>query len=122
MSPLDISVTAAECGPVVVLSGEADLTTLTALNSVLNAQIFACPQLLVVDLSRLRFADSTTIAALALAARTLREQGGRMELLCPQPAVSRVLSLTGMDQVLVVRHESGWPLGPGGLHEGDGFL
>jgi anti-sigma B factor antagonist len=103
MSMLDISVTEARCGPVVVLSGEADLTTLAQLNSVLNEQIWAGFRLVTVDLSMLRFADSATIAALAQAARALRDRGGELELLRPQPAVARVLSLTGVDQTVIVR-------------------
>jgi anti-sigma B factor antagonist len=90
-------------GPVLVLAGEADLTSLDQLNSALNAQLWAGVHLLTVDLSRLRFADSATVAALVHAARALRDQGGCLELLRPLPAVARVLSLTGVDQVLVVR-------------------
>jgi anti-sigma B factor antagonist len=103
MSLLDISVTQAQSGAVVTLSGEADLTTLGLLNSVLNEQIWAGISLVTVDLSGLRFADSATIAALAQAARTLRDQGGDLELLHPQSAVARVLSLTGVDRTLTVR-------------------
>jgi anti-sigma B factor antagonist len=103
MKLLDICVTETESGPVVVLSGEADLTTLGQLNSALNAQISAGAQLLTVDLSRLRFADSASITALARAARALRDRGGDLALLDPQPAILRVLSLTGVDQSLTVR-------------------
>lgn len=103
MKLLEISVTAGDCGPVIVLSGEADLTTLTQLNGVLNDQMSAGARFLTVDLSKLRFADSASIAALAMAARTLRDQGGKLELLDPQPAIARVLSLTGTDQIVTVR-------------------
>jgi len=103
VSLLDVSVTEAESGPVVVLAGEADVNTLAQLNSVLNDQIWAGARLVTVDLSGLRFADSATIAALVSAARTLRDQGGDLELLSPRSAVDRVLSLTGVDQALIVR-------------------
>jgi anti-sigma B factor antagonist len=104
---LEISVTAGDAGPVVVLAGEADLNSLDRLNGALNEQIWAGARLVSVDLSRLRFADSATVGALVLAHRTLQDQGGRLELLRPQSAVARILSLTGVDQVLSVRGESG---------------
>jgi anti-sigma B factor antagonist len=103
---LEVSVSDGDNGPVLALSGEADLTTLRQLNSALDEQIWAGPRLLTVDLSRLRYADSATIAALVHAARTLRGQGGELELLRPQSAVARVLSLTGVDQALTVRGET----------------
>ena len=92
-----------------VLSGEADLTTLDQLNSALNKQIWAGVRLLTVDLFHLRFADSATIAALALAARTLTAQGGQLELLRPQPAVARVLQLMGVDQAVTVKAKGSSP-------------
>jgi anti-sigma B factor antagonist len=103
MNLLNLSVTGAASGPVIVLSGEADLTTLAELSGVLNEQIWAGARLVTVDLSGLRFADSASITALAQAARALRDQGGDLELLDPQQSVARILSLTGVDQVLTVR-------------------
>ncbi len=100
---LQVRVAEDERGPVLVLSGEADLTTLDQLNGALDAQIWAGARLLTVDLSGLTYADSASIAALLLAARTLRGQGGELELLHPQPIVARVLSLTGVDQAMTVR-------------------
>jgi anti-anti-sigma factor len=97
---LDISVTNGLSGPVLSLAGEADVTTLAQLNSALDTQIHTGARLLTVDLSRLRFADSATVAALIAAARSMRGQGGRLEVLHPRPAVARILQLTGADQIL----------------------
>lgn len=115
MGMLDISVTDGGSGPVLALAGEADLTTLPQLASALRAQMGASPRLVTVDASRLRFADSATIAALIAAARTLRDRGGQLELLQPQPAVARTLELTGADQFLAVRGEPA--AGPGPARE-----
>ncbi len=100
---LEVSLTESESGPTVILVGEADLTSLGRLNSALDAKIEAGTRLLTVDVSGLRFADSASVAALALAARTLRDRGGQLELLGPQPAVARILSLTGVDQFMAIR-------------------
>ena len=105
VSLLHVSLNEGEHGPVLALSGEADLTTLGELNGALEEQIRAAARLLTVDLSMLRYADSASIAALVRAARTLREQGGELELLHPQQAVARILSLTGVDQVVTIRCE-----------------
>jgi anti-sigma B factor antagonist len=103
MCLLDVSVAAGEAGPVVTLSGEADLTTVAALREALSAQIDGGARHLTVDLSRLRFADSPALRALALAGRAIKEAGGELELVRPQPAVARVLELLCLDQVLTVR-------------------
>ena len=110
-SLLDIRVAVTETGPVMMLSGEADVTTLAQLEDALNAQIAAGARVLTVDLSGLRFADSATIGALARAARTLKAQGGRLDLLNPQPGPARVLTLLGIDEILTVRGGTG--PGPG---------
>jgi anti-sigma B factor antagonist len=103
MGLLDIRVAPGDAGPVVMLSGEADMTTRTQLEDALNAQITAGARILTVDLSGLRFADSATIGALTAAARTLKAQGGRLDLLDPQPGLARMLTLLGVDEILTVR-------------------
>lgn len=105
MNSLDISVIEEGTGPVLVLAGEADLTTLAQLKNALDTQLQADAQRLRIDLSRLRFADSATVAALVTAARTLRNRGRQLVLLHPQPSVARVLKLTGADRALGWRGE-----------------
>jgi anti-sigma B factor antagonist len=94
---------AGESGPVVVLSGEADLVSAGRVSDLLTAQLAAGAQDLRVDVSGLSFADSATVRALVLAARTLRERHGSLILIRPQSAVIRVLELMGATQVLVVQ-------------------
>jgi anti-sigma B factor antagonist len=100
---LEISVAAGEAGPVLTLSGEADLTTVAELTEALTAQLAIGARHLTVDLSRLRFADSAAIRALVLADRTLKKRGGGLTLTHPQPVVARALSLLGVDQALEIR-------------------
>jgi anti-anti-sigma factor len=100
---LDISVAAGESGPVVTLSGEADATTMAELTEALTAQLASGVRHLTADLSGLRFADSAVIRELVMADRKLKDRGGRLELVNPQPAVARALSLLGVDQVIEVR-------------------
>jgi anti-anti-sigma factor len=51
------------------------------------------------------FADSATVQALVLAARTLKERGGILALRHPQPAVARLLALTGADQMFAIEED-----------------
>src|SRR6202007_764865 len=90
----------AEPGPVLTLSGEADLTTVAELSEALTAQLASGARHLTVDLSRLRFADSAVIRSLVLADRTLKQRGGGLALAHPQPVVARALSLLGVDQAI----------------------
>ena len=105
-TPLSIRVTAGESGPVLMLSGEADITTLAQLENALSAQLAAGAGILTVDLSGLGFADSATIGALVRAARTLKSQGRRLNLASPQPALARMLALLGVDKVVPIRDDA----------------
>jgi anti-anti-sigma factor len=104
---LEISVAAGDAGPVMMLSREADLTTAAELTEALSAQLASGARQLTVDLSRLRFADSAVIRALVLAGRTLKDRGGGLALVYPQPVVARALSLLGVDQAIEVRDGMG---------------
>ena len=114
MGPLSITVAAGDCGPVLVLSGEADMTTVPELSAALTAQIDAGVRRLTVDLSGLRFADSATVGALIAASRSLRAAGGTLVLSRPQSVVARTLNLLGVDRVIPVRGGTGAGTGPDG--------
>ncbi|HEY2639878.1 MAG TPA: hypothetical protein VGI66_08335 [Streptosporangiaceae bacterium] len=94
MSPLEISATAGESSSVVVLVGEADLTSAARLN--------------------LRFADSAAIRARMVAALILRDQGGSPVLWHPQQLVISALSLLGIDRMFTVGGQQQNGTGPDG--------
>jgi anti-anti-sigma factor len=103
---LAASVAAGASGPVIVLSGEADLTTVAQLSALLTAQLSREVRQLTIDVSELRFADSASIRALMLAARALKERGGNLVLLRPQQPITRLLALTGAEQIFTIRTEA----------------
>lgn len=103
---LTASVAAGASGPVVVLSGEADLTSAAQLNALITAQLSGGTRQLTVDVSGLRFADTASIRTLVLAARTLKERGGSLVLLRPRPTLARVLDLLGAAQMFTIRGET----------------
>jgi anti-sigma B factor antagonist len=100
---LRASVAAGQSGPLITLSGEADLADAAELSALISAQLSDGTQVLTIDMSGLHFADSATIRTLVLAARTLKERAGRLVLLRPQPPVARVLELLGADQMFTIQ-------------------
>jgi anti-sigma B factor antagonist len=80
--------------------GELDMSNAEAVYLELLAATESLSQLRV-DLSGLTFIDSTGLSSLDRLARTLSAQGCHLTYLtAPDGAVSRILHLTGMDQVL----------------------
>jgi anti-anti-sigma factor len=100
---LAASVAAGESGPVIILAGEADLTGAEQLSALITGQLAGGTRKLTIDVSGLRFADSASIRALVLAARTLKERGGRLVLVDPQQPVARLLALMGAEQMFTIR-------------------
>jgi anti-anti-sigma factor len=58
---------------------------------------------LVVDLADVSFVASMGLRTLMLCARTMIARGARMAIAGAQPSVGKVLSVSGVDQVLTVR-------------------
>jgi anti-anti-sigma factor len=104
---LGISASAGADGPVVALSGEADLTTTELLREMLAAQLGTGAGLVTVDASELSFLDSASLRVLVLAARALQARHGTLVFACPQPLVARLLEITGADRLLYVQESAG---------------
>lgn len=72
------------------------------LSALLSGQLAGGTAELTIDASGLRFADSASIRALLLAARTLSERGGRLVLLHPQRVddwISDIGVMAGPDEL-----------------------
>lgn len=83
------------------LAGEADVTT-RQLGQVLGAEAAKKPRLLLVEVSGLEFIDSAALHEIVRAHRELRADGCLLAIIGPTPAVSRILQLSGIDQVIPV--------------------
>lgn len=81
---------------VVVLDGELDIATAEQLNAKVEDAIGAVSTCLVVDVERLRFADSSALALWV--SWSLRVP--KIELRNPQPIVRRVIETMGLTQTL----------------------
>jgi anti-anti-sigma factor len=60
-----------------------------------------------VDLSELRFADTSLVLDLMMVARRVRQRGCAMVLLDPQPQIWRLIELTGLHRLPAVRVADG---------------
>jgi anti-sigma B factor antagonist len=86
----------------VEVTGEADVTNTDELRRLLDEEVAQQPQTLIIDLSGLRFMDSSALHAVLRANRSLDRQGGVLALVSPQPAVAKILRLTTADRLIPV--------------------
>jgi anti-anti-sigma factor len=86
-------------GVVVTVTGEIDVDTTDVLADAL-ARAADVAAVVVADLTAVTFMDSTGLNTLLGAHRDLAARGGRLALVGAQPAVRRVLELTGVDTVI----------------------
>ncbi|WP_170140926.1 STAS domain-containing protein [Allonocardiopsis opalescens] len=85
------------------LTGEIDISNALEVSTrLVLAANHAAENTIIVDLSGLRFIDSSGVDALDTAARLIRASGGRLTLSRPRPSVRKVLWITGMDKVAPV--------------------
>lgn len=84
------------------LSGEADATSASQLRNILDAEARKQPRAVIIDLSGLRFLDSTALHVILRADRELRLQGCVLALAGPRDPVAKVLKLTATDQLITI--------------------
>jgi anti-anti-sigma factor len=97
----DVRAESTPAGDVVVrITGELDLATSPRLGEALAAR--APGARLVIDLSGCTFLDSSGVRVLSTTATAAAEHGGRLELVVVDPAIARVLAITGVDTMIDV--------------------
>ncbi len=84
------------------LAGELDLVTAPALRQALSALYNDGAKMLVLDLRELAFVDSTGLSEFVVALRHCRDRGGDVVLQSPTGLTSRVLHISGLDQVFTI--------------------
>ena len=82
------------------LSGELTLATVTTVEEGLAEAELSRPARLVLDLRRVRFIDSSGLAALVAAQKRGRRDGRRLTVIVSPGAVERVLVVTGLYHAL----------------------
>jgi anti-sigma B factor antagonist len=103
MSILSLSIFHSEGSVRIALEGELDFSSALTLDDELRRAEAEPVPLLVLDLSELRFMDSTGLAIISSAYRRTRRAGMRLVIASPTRAVRRIFQLTGMlDRLEVV--------------------
>ncbi len=87
--------------PVVATPAEIDLTTADQLDAVLREAASGSSPAVVVDMTRTQFCDSAGLTCVMRAHRRILAEGRQLRLaVTADSAVSRVLSLTGIDTAI----------------------
>ena len=85
------------------LEGELDLAARPTLDAAIDTAVEPGPvDTVVVDMTCVVFADSTTLAWLVAAEARLRSSGGRLVAVAPPGPVLDLLRLTGLDRRLML--------------------
>lgn len=102
--PFELVVSRAVGTVVVTIQGELDAYTAPRLQSQLRDLINNQGNLTVVlDLATMTFIDSTGLAVLVEALKRIRSRGGELTLANPTRATLRVLEVSGLNRVFMVR-------------------
>jgi len=103
VSLLDVSVEAGDLGPVIVLAGDADSSSVTHLNEVLTAQASGRTRHLTIDATNLRSIVPATAQTLMLAAPIVMVRGGSTVLVNPQEPVLKMLNHTRATEMFTIQ-------------------
>jgi anti-anti-sigma factor len=106
-SPFDVTIEESGDTVHVTLLGELDISTAPRLEETLRRAEAAAPALLILDLSRLDFMDSTGLRLLIGADARSREAGRRLVLVRGNEMVQRVLRVTRLDERLEIVSDPG---------------
>jgi anti-sigma B factor antagonist len=87
---------------VITLLGELDLGVAPELSQMLDEVPAGEPVEIVLDFSDLSFIDSSGVAALITAQKTLSERGQHLSIRSPRPTALRLLEITGLVEFLHV--------------------
>jgi anti-sigma B factor antagonist len=84
---------------VVSVSGEVDVYTSPQLKSALVEAADGGCEVIVVDMDKVSFIDSSGLGVLVGALRRVRESGGDLRVACDRDNVAKIFRITGLDRV-----------------------
>ena len=92
---------------VLKLVGEVDVYTCSMLREAVNKAIEEGRHYIAVDVQAVDFMDSSGLGVIVGAHKRLKGHDGTLALVSPNKQMRRILSLTGLDQILTVRQSVG---------------
>jgi len=84
------------------VAGEVDLSTAPVLRARLDEVISGGSRRLIVSLEEVTFMDSSGLSVLVSAFKAMREAGGRISLVCDEPTIAKIFTITGLDRILSI--------------------
>jgi anti-sigma B factor antagonist len=99
---LDISTTREGNTCVIKVAGEIDVYTSPSLKSALVAAVSEGCRILIVDLDKVGFIDSSGLGVLVGALRRARETDGDLRIVSARETVVKIFRITGLDRVFPV--------------------
>jgi anti-anti-sigma factor len=102
---LDISLSWTECSAIMVPCGEVNISSVPLLHIQLEAIAAHVKDELVIDLSLVRFLDSSGLSFLVTAHEELRSRGSRLVIISFEPQFERLCDLSGLTSYLGVTPE-----------------
>ena len=87
---------------IVCVSGEVDLLTAPGLQTRLAGCLSGRHRRLTIDISDVSFMGASGLSVLVKVAKTMRQQGGELIVLHPQPMVRRMIEVTGLESYIRV--------------------
>jgi anti-sigma B factor antagonist len=91
-----------EGGVTVAVSGEVDLATAPLLWASIEPVLGNRPGVLVLDVTDLRFIDSSGLSVIVRAYRAMQGHGGKIVVRMPSAAVRQVLDIAGLDRLVTI--------------------
>ncbi len=85
---------------IVSVTGELDVHTAPDLEAVVGPAAQRPGPALIVDLTEVKFIDSTGLGVLVTTLKHVREREGTLDVVVTTPRVMRVFALTGLDVVI----------------------
>ena len=101
----ELDITTEEAGPgvaVVGLMGEIDLYTCPEFKQELLRVIADGATLVVVDLTKTTFIDSTALGVIIGGVERLKQRDGRLVVVCADPNIVKIFEVTGLKRIFSV--------------------
>jgi anti-sigma B factor antagonist len=105
MADLIIETRVVENAPVLDLTGEVDSYNAPQLREAMVRLIEQGQPNLILNLTRVDYIDSTGLGVMVAGLKRATENGGSVQIICPNPTIYKVFQITSLNKVFVI-HEN----------------
>lgn len=92
------------------LRGEIDHHSAAAIRSAIDSTLFSRrPRGLILDMSAVDFMDSSGLGLIMGRYAVMKELGGEISVLDPNPGIEKIMNLAGMERMIKIQHSGERP-------------